>query len=134
MANWNDLLTECQRLEDVAREIQNGEQIGLSDREIKALASDYHEWFGKCLSILPDDLKNKFRAEYEGSFWNAKIKKFFESATEPSPFRSTDEATQIIFPYWAYPFKQNCLPPLQSQRQLLIEARERNRATTSSEE
>ena len=133
MVAWDNLLAESQRLEDVARKIQSGEKAGLSEEEIENLSHEYLLWYGKCLSVLPDDLKDKFRAAYEGTFWNAKIKRFFEAATERSLLRSTDGAIKELYPYWAYPFKQNFYPYIRSQRQLLIEARERPQKATPSE-
>jgi hypothetical protein len=133
MTIWDNLLAECQRLEDLTRKIQEGENTGLSREEIEHLSHEYQVWFSKCLSVLPDDLKSKFRSEYEGSFWSAKIKKFFEASTERSVFRPTDQTTKELFPYWAYPFKQNFYPHIQSQRQLLIEARERPNNAESHE-
>jgi len=84
MVEWDYLLAESQRLEDRTRKIQDGERVGLSEEEIENLSHEYLLWYGKCLSVLPDDLKDKFRTTYEGTFWNAKIKKFFEAATEVS--------------------------------------------------
>src|SRR5438874_847891 len=114
MGQWDNLLAESQRLEDRARKIQDGEKVGVSEAEIENLSQEYLLWFGKCLSVLPDDLKDKFRSAYEGTFWNAKIKRFFEAATELSPFHPTDkgidETVKELLPYWTYPFKQNFYP------------------------
>lgn len=134
MIAWDDLLAECQRLEDVARKIQDGEKVGLPPTEIKKLSDEYQSWFGKCLAVLPEDLRAKFRSEYEGSFWNTKIKKFFEAATEPSPFRPSEESAKALFPYWAYPYNQRFYPFIQSQRLILIEAYQRTQQTNASED
>lgn len=131
MIAWEELLVECQRLEEAASKIQQAETVELSTAEIKKISDDYQSWFGKCLAVLPEDLRGKFREEYEGSFWSAKIKKFFEAATEPSLFRPTDEQTRAIFPHWAYPYKQNFYPYIESQRLILIEASERKQHTNS---
>ncbi len=137
MVEWDYLLAESQRLEDRTRKIQDGERVGLSEEEIENLSHEYLLWYGKCLSVLPDDLKDKFRTTYEGTFWNAKIKKFFEAATEVSLLRPTDKAIdetiKELIPYWAYPFKQNFYPHIRHQRQLLIEARERSQNARPSE-
>ena len=125
MTMWENLLVECQKLEDTASKIQDDEKVRLSQREIEKLADDYVSWLGKCLAVLPADLRDKFRSEYEGTFWSAKIKKFFESATEPNPYRPTDENGKDLFSYWTYPYKQNFYPYIRSQRQLLIEACQR---------
>ena len=131
MSAWEDLLTECQRLEDKASKIQDGETIGLSPEEIKKLSDEYLTRFGKCLAVLPEDIKNKFRAEYEGTYWTAKIKRFFEAATETNMFYNPQAPN--VLSYWLYSYKQNFYPAIQSQRQLLIEASQRKQQMNSSE-
>jgi hypothetical protein len=135
MTDWEQLIAESQSLDESASKIQDGQRVGLPKEEIEKLARDYHSWFAKCLSLLPEDLKSKFREEYEGSFWNAKIKKFLEAATEPSLlYQSADEKSRAVFPPWAYPYKQNFYPYLLSQRQILIEASERQELALINDE
>ncbi len=122
---WDELLAESQGLEETASKIQDGEKVGLSQAAIDQLSKEYQSWLGKCLANLPEDLKEKFRAEYEGTFWTAKIKRFLEAATEPSPFRPNDEQGKELFPYWTYPYKQNFYPYIRSQQQMLVEASKR---------
>ncbi len=135
MTDWEQLIAESQSLEEKASKIQDGEKVGLSKADINKLTRDYYSWFARCISLLPEDLKSKFREEYEGSFWSAKIKKFFEAATEPSPlYPFADEKAKASLSIWAYPYKQNFYPYLLSQRQILIEASERQETTSSTKE
>ncbi len=131
MTDWDVLINESIRLEEVASKIQQDEEVGLSQEAIDELSNEYHTWLSQSLSVLPQDLKDKFRSEYEGTFWSAKIKKFLEVPTQPSPFKPNDEKAKELFPRWAYPYKQNFYPYIRSQRQLLIEAREREKSEVS---
>ena len=135
MTDWEQLITESQSLDERASKIQDGERVGLSKEEINKFTDDYYSWFAKCLSPLPEDLKNRFREAYEGSFWNAKIKKFLEAPTEPSLlYQSAEEKAKAMFPPWSYPYKQNFSPYLLSQRQILIEASERQTTALTKDE
>ncbi len=128
------LISESKELEVTASKIQQGEKIGLDEVEIKSLVEKYSSWYSRSLSILPLDLQQKFRSDYEGTFWNPKIKKFLEAATEPSVFYPQNEIGKDIFPFWGFPFQQNFYPYLLDQRQLLIEASKRLSASSSSEQ
>ncbi|GHO85229.1 restriction endonuclease [Dictyobacter formicarum] len=134
MADWDMLIAESKKLEETASQIQQGETIGLPQEAIRQLSYDYQVWLSKCLSVLPQDLKDKFRSDYEGSFLVAKIKKFLESATEPFPFYTKDENGKQFFSYWTYPYQQNFYPYINSQRQLLLEAKEREQNQAFSPE
>lgn len=123
---WDELLSESQDLEERASKIQDGEKIGLPKGDIDKLIHDYHVWFARCLPPLPEDLKAKFRAAYEGSWISFRIKKFLEAPTERNMFyASADEAGKKLLSPWTYPYAQCFYPYLFSQRQLLIEASER---------
>lgn len=68
---WGKLLNECRIIEEIAVKIQAGDNKGdlctdLTTEEIEGLIEQYYAWFGDCLSILPDDLKDRFRLAYEG--------------------------------------------------------------------
>ena len=64
MTDWEQLIAESQSLDESASKIQDGQRVGLPKEAIDKLARDYHSWFAKCLSLLPEDLKSKFREEY----------------------------------------------------------------------
>src|SRR5260370_34820716 len=122
MTDWEQLITESQSLDERASKIQDGERVGLSKEEINKFTYDYYSWFAKCLSPLPEDLKNRFRERYEGSFWNAKIKKFLEALTEPSLlYQWAEEKAKAMFPPWSYPSNKNFSRYLLSQSRSLMQ-------------
>jgi hypothetical protein len=116
------LLEESRDLEKFASKIQQGESITVSTEASDKFITDYHKWYAKCVSILPEDLKSPFRSQYEGSFLKPRIKKFLESFAEPSIFHPVDEKSKELFPYWTYTYKNSFYPYILAQRQLLIEA------------
>jgi len=69
---WEHLLQECQRLEEIAGKIQptffsnTPVNSNLPTDKIEQLTADYYSWYGECLSVLQDDLKEKFRIAYDG--------------------------------------------------------------------
>jgi hypothetical protein len=134
MRVWYELIAESRKLEEIASKIQQGESVGLSREEIEKLSADYYLWYGKCLSLLPEDLRQRFRSEYDGAWYAPKIKKFFEASTEPYIFRPNDEQGRQIWSYWAYPYERTFAPCILSQRQILIEARTRQPKTFISSE
>lgn len=135
MADWEQLTAEGQRLDERASKIQADKEVGLSKEEIDKIVRDYHSWYGKSLSCLPEDLKTKFRAEFEGSWISFRIKKFLEAPTELNKIHQTgDEATKALFPYWTFPYTQNFHPYILSQVQILIEASERQEPASTNNE
>jgi hypothetical protein len=88
MSAWDELIHESKRLEETASKIQvtdifvDGTPKGynMSVEEMDQLIHDYHYWYGDCQSILPDDLKEKFRLRYDGDGYSITkcIRKFFD--------------------------------------------------------
>lgn len=117
----NDLIQESLELEEIAAKIQVGEEVGLSDDEVRRFVEQYQNWYADCLAILPDDLKTRFRAEYEGTWYSIKIKKFLEAPTKVSVLRR-DDKTSAVIPYWQIPYEVSFRNPLLTQKQILLEA------------
>ena len=84
MTDWEQLITEGQNLDERASKVQDGETVGLPKDEIDKLTRDYHSWYAKCLAVLPDALKARFRAEFDGTWYSFKIKIFLEAPTQPN--------------------------------------------------
>jgi len=122
---FDRLIAESQALEDIAAKIQAGEQVGLPEVEIKALVERYHDWYTDCLAILPDDLKTRFRSEYEGTWHSFKVKRFLEAPTKPSVLHQADEKKTGLFSYWQHPYETSFRGPILAQRQMLLEASKR---------
>ncbi len=123
MSDWDELITESRKLDETASQIQQGETVGLTKEEIDSLSSRYHLWYERCLALLPEDLKQKFRSEYGGSWHSPKIKKFLAASTKPYPLRPNDKQGKAIWSYWAYPYEKTFAPCIHRQRQILIEVK-----------
>lgn len=93
-------------------------------RAAKDLAVAYRRWFNASLEVLPDDLRDRFRREYEGGFMSYKIKHFLESPRKKNPIYRDDlpETSKEIWSYWQFPFKDKFLDPLNQQLHYLEEA------------
>jgi len=123
VSDWDELITESRKLDETASQIQQGETVGLTKEEIDSLSSRYHLWYERCLALLPEDLKQKFRSEYGGSWHSPKIKKFLAASTKPYPLRPNDKQGKAIWSYWAYPYEKTFAPCIHRQRQILIEVK-----------
>src|SRR5437764_14899382 len=107
MTDWERLIAESQSLDERASRIQVGESIGLPQEEIDKLTHDYQAWYARCLTALPEDLKVRFRAEYEGTWISFKIKRFLEAPTQPNMiYHAGDEKTKAVWPPWTYTYQQ----------------------------
>lgn len=131
MTDWQQLITEGRDLDERASHIQNGETVGLDKNAIDHLIRDYHDWFAHCMAVLSEDLRNKFRGEYEGTIFSYRIKKFFQGPTQHNIFyKSGDETTKGIISPWTFPYEQNFHPALLSQLQILVEVSKRQEPPT----
>ena len=121
---WDKLTAEIRSLNETARKIQvygdklNDIRPGLTDDEINQFVNLYLEWYGECLSLLPDALVPPFRSEYE-----KKIKVFLMN---PLHF---DEDYVPMFDdrgsHFLYPSYQWFYIPSFVQKQILFEASKR---------
>lgn len=121
-----DLLTRARAMEQVASEMQGTEPLG--EHITSRLVDDYLTWLADALAWLPDDLKDRFRGEYEGSTLSPKIKQFLNEPRKPSLLASSD---RVLTPVPLYPFDQCFRASLTSQRQIIIEASRRPRRTST---
>ena len=72
MSTWDSLIAELQRLNQEASKIQSFDDEGVplvevEDSEIEKFVSDYLAFYSESLALLPEDLKDLFRAAYEKS-------------------------------------------------------------------
>lgn len=127
MTDWKNLIVQSEELENDARIIQSDGLLNIVKVEevgdaLKKFALDYYDWYGQCLSVLPDDLKIKFRSSYEGDGYAAPcIKKFLENPLSQQKTYPDGRRGKSVY-LFRYPFESFFFNPLQSQRQLLIEA------------
>lgn len=122
-STFDELLEQSRKIEARAREVQRAGKLGLTEDEIDDLVSAYHAWFARTLDVLPEDYREAFRFEYEGNFFQHRIKSFFESPGEPSPIHDPDN-NPLGLSEWNHPFDERFRGPLVEQRRILSEARQ----------
>jgi hypothetical protein len=120
---YDKLLEESRDLERRGAAVQGEFELQSSDDEIHALVSDYQEWLARGIQLLPEDLRDRFRFEFEGNIFQKRIKQFFEAPGEKSTIYN-DETAEIGIPFWAYPFETTFKGPLLEQRQILVESKQ----------
>jgi hypothetical protein len=93
------------------------------------LVDTYQRWYAQALAVLPDDLKDRFRGEYEGSTWTTKIKGFLEAPratnAEAQALFSTPDGPTLPIGHWRSPVETTFIAPLQAQVAMLREAEAR---------
>jgi hypothetical protein len=125
MASPFDELTERSRdLDARARNVQGQRALQSADDEIERLVDDYQAWYARALELLPEEFHERFRSEYEGSFWTSKIKHFFEAPGQPSAVATDEAIEQLGISYWSNPYETTFHGPLLQQRQILREAKQ----------
>jgi hypothetical protein len=114
-------------LEELARLIQEGDEA-TTIPIAKQLDGSYQEWYAQALTLLPDDLKDRFRFEYQGDFMRNRIRHFLGEPRKPSIAYSsyTEDFIKTFNPSpWQYPFTGTFRGPFTSQKSILLEARAR---------
>ncbi len=103
--------------------MQGDDELLVDEAELASLADAYHAWLARALEILPSQFHEKFRFEYEGNFFQHRIKHFLESPGEHNPLFKPDENPLGLSP-WNHPFESEFRAPMLCQRQILAEARQ----------
>lgn len=116
------LIDKSKELEVMASKIQIAPKRIQSKTYIDRLRSEYHDWYAQALDLLPDEFQERFRDEYEGGIFTAKIKKFLEA---PGAVSSLHTPENPIFDYWQHSYEGTFLAPLLGQRQILVEAQKK---------
>lgn len=120
-----NLIAQSNTLEEMASKIQVGDEIGLTQQEIAAFVEQYNEWYTDCLVLLNGDLETKFRAEYEGTWIEPRIRKFLEQPTKVNVLPRDDEKVARVISHWQHPYETAFRAPFRKQRQILLEAKKR---------
>lgn len=126
------LVEQVSELEDLGGKIQIDDEASALKTAVQ-LDRSYREWFASALTLLPDDLKERFRFEYEGDVFRNRIKHFLGQPREPSLFYASldkEAVKTLAISPWQYPFNDAFRGPLTSQKQLLMEAHARYGVST----
>lgn len=129
----DDLIGQVSSLDRLAQQVQI-DDVEAGARTAKVLVDAYDEWFAHCLTELPEDLREKFRFEYEGNVRSLqyRIKHFLQEPVRPRPKffgggTKRPSEWQGLLGYWQHPYKDRFQGPIKVQKQLLLEARARLR-------
>jgi hypothetical protein len=120
---FDDLLIRSRDLETRAKSVQGETEIAVGEPELASLADDYHAWLARALEVLPAQFHEPFRFEYDGSFFQHRIKHFLQSPGERNPLIDPSE-NPLALSQWSHPFDSEFRAPMMRQRQILAEARQ----------
>lgn len=123
------LLADSRELEESGRSIQGERELLVTEEDIDAFVERYHGWFGRAVAVLPAELAERFRGEYNGGVFSPKIKNFLRAPGEVNIIRRSAEGGPesgdlTLLPYWQHPYDTTFHGPLLNQRQILVEARQ----------
>jgi REase_DpnII-MboI len=119
------LIAESRDLEELGRRVQGERELIASDKEIDELVERCQAWFGRALAVVPEEFRDRLRAEYNGSWHSSKIKQFLQAPGEVSLFGGDNEdGTPSPLPYWQHPYDTTFHGPLLALRQILVEAQQ----------
>ncbi len=126
MNTWDNLIDKLQQLNNIAEKIQTVDvdgdpETGLAHPEINEFISSYLTWYSESLALLPEDLKERFRQEYEQSIKDFLI---YPTSITTSEYRQQDFKYDYTFYFYR---------PFFTQRQILLEASKREPRTKTSE-
>jgi hypothetical protein len=119
----DDLIDETRELDARASKVQGQRDLIATSDEINELVDTYQRWFVRALSVLPEELHDKFRDLYEGGFVVKRIRAFLEAPGKASGLFDPDQPNGLI-PYWENPYETTFHSSLLEQRQLLLMAKQ----------
>ncbi|MFS8102093.1 nucleotide-binding protein [Lentzea alba] len=131
LSRLDELIDQIPALDQQAARVQI-DDFAAGARIAKELGDTYDEWFTTCLLLLPDDLREKFRFEYEGSPGKLqyRIRQFLHEPVKPrlkvfgGGGKRPSEFSGLLG-YWQHPYADRFQAPLRAQKRLLMEARGR---------
>jgi hypothetical protein len=117
------LVDQAAGLEDLARKVQTEQDDDAAAEQLRQLEGDYLAWHTEAMSLLPEDLRQPFAFEYEGTFFQSRIRHFIQSGREENVLWTTgDEAAKQMFSRWQYTFNDAFRGPLLAQKKILLDA------------
>jgi hypothetical protein len=120
------LVDQADDLEALAARIQRTDDDHVGAADAQALTRAYQTWFGRAVFLLPEDLATVFHFEFEGNFFQARIKLFLQDCRRRSVlYEASDDAGRSLLDPWQYPFNDTFRGPLLMQKQILINASQR---------
>ncbi|MEU1324801.1 hypothetical protein ACIPM5_30155 [Streptomyces microflavus] len=127
----SELADEAVNLEDIAKKIQE-----VSEEDSRAFTAQlegaYGKWYARALTILPDSSVEAFESEFNGNFFQPKIKGFIQEPRKLSmPLDLPPELASSMGP-WAHPYTRCFRGPLMAQKQIILNAIARSGVATDT--
>src|SRR5947207_10628616 len=116
-------IEQMAELEELASQIQSDDEASALPTAAR-LKDHYQRWYAAAHLLLPDDLKERFRFEYEGDLFRYRIKHFIGNPREQSALYASldNEGLKTLNPNpWQYPFNSVFQGPFASQKLILLE-------------
>ncbi|MGW6333211.1 PD-(D/E)XK nuclease domain-containing protein [Nocardia rhamnosiphila] len=126
------LIEEASSLDSLANEIQGDDEVaGIA--ATKVLRKKYIDWYNEGLSVVPEDLRDRFRDSYQGGQFITKIKAFLDNPREPNPiYKDLEGPAREIYSCWRHPASTKFFPFFREQLTYLGEALARISSNASS--
>jgi hypothetical protein len=119
----DELIAETAALDRRAGAIQGSRELSGTRSKIDELIAAYQSWYARALTMLPNELQEKFIDLYEGGVFIKRIKAFLEAPSAVNPIFDPEQGSGLIS-YWAHPFETTFHASLLEQRQLLTLAKQ----------
>jgi hypothetical protein len=75
--------------------VQGDDEILVGEAELSSLTDAYHARLARALEVIPSQFHEKFRFEYDGNFFQHRIKHFLESPAERNPLLDPGENSLV---------------------------------------
>ncbi|MBW4717301.1 hypothetical protein [Saccharothrix obliqua] len=120
------LLGQAEGLVELGRRAQHEEEVE-GEAAARELQERYPVWYSAALAALPDDLREKFTAQYDSTrpTLSPRIKQFVANPRQPWVLYESMPRFLKGHGRWQYAFKRSFEEPLREQRRLLLEAKGR---------
>ncbi|MGW5053569.1 hypothetical protein [Actinokineospora sp. NPDC004072] len=117
------LIEAVPQLEELAGRVQIEDETA-GHQAAEQLSDLYRRWYSACLEALPEDLRDRFRSEYEGGMLTYRVKHFLQDPLMKSPIyrEDMDEVSKKMFSPWQHPAKDRFVNPVRQQLQYLEQA------------
>jgi hypothetical protein len=114
------LIARADGLCDLASQVQDEAQGDPKDA-LRRLRDDYGTWYADALAVIPPELEDAFRKQYEAGWPTYKVKHFLSSGLEENALLA-DLVAQGKVSKWLYPVDSSFNRPLLEQKQILRNA------------
>ncbi len=114
------LIAELDSITESAAKLQND---ATTDADAATTADSYYDWYGRALSLLPNELHPRFRDAFEGGTFTMKIEAFLANPKAPNPLYDASRPNNpIASSPFQHDFQKHFRTNASTQRQILIEA------------